>query len=363
MSRDVYLRLREQLDQYSFGYPETESGVEIKILKKLFTEEEAELFLLLNLIAETAEVISERTGRNQRELAGMLHQMAEKGLIFRLKKGDVVKYAAVPFMIGIYDFQGGNMDRELAELFEQYGEEGFDRAKAEGAVVMRPIPVHRSIDISHPVATYEDSREIVKKQELIAVMPCICRRQQKLIEKGCDKPIEVCMTFGSFGRYFIDRKEAREITVEEALEILDRSEEAGLVPQPSSSQNPVNICNCCGDCCAVLKALQKQPQPARMVSSNHFAAVDPDLCTACETCLDRCQMSAITINEDDIARVNLDRCIGCGLCVTTCPSEALRLASKPEPQRVIPPEKEGYVQREMAKKRGTSLIPFAFRGK
>jgi Pyruvate/2-oxoacid:ferredoxin oxidoreductase delta subunit len=363
MSDDVYSKLREQLDQYSIGYPETESGVEIKILKKLFTEEEAELFLLLNLIAETPEVISERAGQDQKELAGILHQMAEKGLVFRLKKGDRIKYAAVPFMIGIYDFQGGNIDRELAELFEQYCEEGFDQAKAKGAVVMRPIPVHRSIDISHTVATYEDSREIVKDKKRIAVMNCICRNQQKLIGKGCEKPIEVCMTFGPFADYFIDRKEAREITVEDAFEILERSEKAGLVPQPSSSQNPVALCNCCGDCCAMLGALNKQPQPAQMVVSNYYAVVDPDLCTACETCLERCQMSAIALNEDDIAQVNIDRCIGCGLCVDTCTGQALRLEHKPEGQRVIPPKKEGYVQKEMAKKRGASLTPFALRGK
>jgi len=363
MTTNVYVRLREQLDEYSLGYPTTESGVEFKILEKLFTEEEGEMFLQLNLRAELPEVIAQRIGREPDEVSSLLHQMAQKGLVFRLGKGDEVKYSAAPFVAGIYEFQLGTMDREFAELMEAYAEEAFHEATAEGATFMRPIPIQRAVDTARLVSTYDDSRELVKKQNLIAVADCICRVQKGLIDQACDKPLEVCFLFGSWGQYFMDRNMARQVSVEEALGILDKAEEAGLVTQPANAQKPSAICNCCGDCCAVLQALNRHPRPAEQVVSNYFAAVDPELCTACETCLDRCQMAAITINDDDVAEINLDRCIGCGLCVTTCPEEALCLELKPEDQRRMPPEKASQALIEIAKKRGKSLVPIALKTK
>ena len=348
------------MDEYSFGYPTTESGVELKILEKIFTEEEAEMFLQLNLRAEAPETVAHRIGRNPEEISSLLHKMAQKGLIFRLRKDDQIKYAAVPFMAGVYEFQLGALDRELAELMEQYGEEAFHKATAEGATFMRTIPIKRSVDVSYSVSTYDDSRELVKKQNLIAVADCICRTQQGLIDQACDKPVEVCFMFGSWAQYYIERNMARQVSVEEALEILERAEEAGLVNQPANSQNPAAMCNCCGDCCAVLRALNKYPKPAELAISNYFAVVDPELCTDCETCLERCQMAAISINDDDVAEINVDRCIGCGLCVTTCPGEALSLELKPENQLCIPPQKASQMMMEMAQKRGKSLVPLAF---
>lgn len=356
---EVYLKLREQLNQYSIGFPTTESGVEIRLLQKLFTEEEAELFLIMTMMVETPEAIAQRTGRDPGTVASMLRKMTDKGLIFRLGKGDEAKYGAVPFVLGSYEFQAKTIDKEFAELFEQYFQEAFHKGISEGGQIMRPVPVNRSVDVSYSVATYEDSREIVKSQKLIAVTDCLCRSQQKLVGKGCDKPLEVCLMFGAGAQYFLDRGTARRISVDEALKILDISEEAGLVPQPTNDQNPSAICNCCGCCCGLLRALKKHPHPARIVVSNYYAVVDPDECTGCETCLERCQMEAVSIGEDDTAVVDLNLCIGCGLCVTTCPTEAIHLELKSEDQRLVPPERARQTVMEIAKKRGTSLIPIA----
>jgi electron transport complex protein RnfB len=361
MTHDIYRKLQEQLDQYSLGFPATESGVEIKILKKLFSEDEAELFLLLSLQLETSEEIAGRLRRDPDAVSAQLDQMAEKGLIFRLRKGPVIKYGATAFVAGIFEFQLPTLDRELAELVEQYGEEAFLRSAGEGtSLFMRTVPINRSLDVSYKVAPYEDAREIIKKAKFIAVAKCICRVQQGLIERGCDKPLEVCLLFGSNGRYYLDRGMARQVTVEEALKILDQAQGAGLVTQPAAPQNPAGMCNCCGDCCAVLRALNRLPRPAENVFSNYYAVVDQDLCTGCETCLERCQMAAITVNEDEGAEINLDRCIGCGLCVTTCPGDALRLEPKKEDNRLIPPETAREQMALMAQKRGKSLIPLAF---
>jgi len=360
MAKKVYRKLQEQLDQYSVGFPATASGVEIKILEKLFTEEEAEIALHLSMALETAESVAERTKRDPKAVAALLDRMANKGLIFRWRRNEAVKYGAVPFIIGIYEHQLKSLDQELAHMVEDYQEEviGKNMKRLKPSVLLRTIPINRSVAVTHPVATYEDSREIVKKQKMIAVANCICQVQQDLIGHRCDKPREVCFSFGSAARYYIELGMGRQVTVEEALAILDRCEEAGLVSQPYNVINPGGMCNCCGDCCGVLRVIKKYPRPIEMVVSNYYAVVDADECTGCETCLDRCQMEAISIGEDDVAKVNLDRCIGCGLCVTTCPAEALRLELKPEDQRYTPPANGQELIEEMAKKRGKSLIPF-----
>ena len=356
MPSEIYYRLREKLDQYSFGYPTTQSGIELKILEKLFSEEEAEMFLSLTPQLQTPEEVAQRTGRGLDDVATLLEQMAEKGLLFRLRKENVSKYGAPAFVAGIYEFQLPRIDREFAQMVEEYGNEAFHQATAEGAsLFLRPIPINRSIDVSYPVAPYEDAREIIKNTKSIAVAKCICRVHQGLLDKGCDKPLEVCFLFGSNGQYYLDRGMARQVSVDEALKILDEAQEAGLVTQPATSQNPAGMCMCCGDCCGVLRALNQLPRPVENVFSNYFAEVDQELCTGCEICLDRCQMQAISLSEDTIEQINLDRCIGCGLCVTTCPEEAVNLQSKPEDKRFTPPASPREQWALMAERRGKTL--------
>ncbi len=354
----VYEKLREQLDQYSTGFPATKSGVEIKILKHLFSEDEALLYLDLTLMLETPDAVAERTNRDPQQVSEVLENMAQKGLIFRLRKDGNVRYGAVPFVIGSYEFQVKHMDEALAKLFEAYFQEGMLSNLSHNVSPLRTIPVNQSIDVGHKVSPYEDARQILKTKNKIALAECICRKQQEMIGKGCDKPKEVCLIFGSHAAYYVENKLARYIDQEEALTVLDRCEEAGLVNQPANMVNPGGMCNCCGDCCGVLRGLNLLSKPAEMVFNKYYAEVIDDECTGCETCLDRCQMEAITLNDDDIAVINQDRCIGCGLCVTTCPTEAIKLSVKPEDQQPIPPDGKALFNMT-AEKRGKTLIPLS----
>jgi Na+-translocating ferredoxin:NAD+ oxidoreductase RNF subunit RnfB len=354
---DVYQQLRKQLDQYSVGYPATASGVEIRILKKLFTEEEAGMYLKMTMMLESPAAAAQRIGLEPGPVAALLDQMAEKGLLFRHGSGEKAKYAASPFVVGIYEYQLPTMDREFAEMMEQYYEEAFGGSIAGAVNVLRPIPIGRSIPVQHKVAIYDESREVLKKQKRIAVANCICRVQRSLVDKNCDKPVEVCLVFGSHADYYVGKKMGRMIGVDEALAIMDRAEEAGLVSQPFNAQNPGGMCNCCGDCCGLLRSLNRMEKPALQVMSNYRAEVDEGSCSGCEVCLDRCQMAAIKMTDDGLARVNPDRCIGCGLCVTTCATEAMKLLLKPEAERTYPPESGMQHAMEMAQKRGASLTP------
>ncbi len=361
MKQDVHKRLREQLDQYSNGFPETASGVELQILKKLFTEEEAEMYLIMTMMPETAEQAAQRTGRDPEQTKVLLDQMAEKGLIFRTTmKGETV-YMVFGFTVGIYEFQLKDFDEEFARMYEEYYQEAYFENFRINPMQHVTIPVNRVVQALHPRPSYEDSREIVKAQKRIAVVDCVCRVQRGLAGGDCNKPVEVCLMFGLHANYYIQRGIGREVSPEEALDILDQCEKAGLVTQPHNSQTPGNICNCCSDCCMYLRSLKQHPRPAEVIQANYLAAIDAGVCEACETCLDRCQMDATSMNEAGFAQVEAERCIGCGLCTTTCPVEAISLQAKPEAERRTPPKTPQDLYMELSQERGTSLTPLSLK--
>jgi Fe-S-cluster-containing hydrogenase component 2 len=136
------------------------------------------------------------------------------------------------------------------------------------------------------------------------------------------------------------------------LGFLDRANEEGMVLQPENTQDPKYICCCCGCCCAVLATARKLPRPAELFEANYYARVDPERCTECRTCEDRCQMDAITYS-DGVASVDLFRCIGCGLCVSTCPEGAIRLFEKEAPR--TPPRTQMALYMQILRERYGTL--------
>ena len=211
---------------------------------------------------------------------------------------------------------------------EKLPEDSNDEQPTEISLPLRSLPVKVPINISRPVAPYEDVKELIKKQDRIALTKCFCAVQQQLLGSSCNQPLEVCMMLGFYAEYYIEQGMGRKISQEEALDVLARAEEAGLVHQIPDTQDPGAICNCCPDCCGELRVVKMLPNPAALITCSYFCRVDPDSCNGCEICLDRCSMGAISITEDQVASINLDKCIGCGLCINTCPEEALTLVVK-----------------------------------
>jgi len=328
MTAEVYTRLREFMDTLPSGYPATPTGVEIKILKKLYTPEQAELTMKLNKEPEEVSAIAARLAMEESELAQKLEEMAQKGLIFRTRRGDRVLYQAFQFVVGVYEFQLDNLDREFCELFEEYLPylgASFLPLKTRQ---LRVIPVESAIKAVPAVATYNRVRDLVREQDIIAVSQCICRKEQLILGRPCDRPQETCISFGDFAQYGIDNKTARAINTEEGLRLLDRAEEAGLVLSPTNSQEIGAICCCCPCCCPILRTAKMMPRPADFVESHYRAQIDASLCSACGQCIERCQVQAIKAG-DEASEVMEERCIGCGLCVSTCPEEAISLVPKP----------------------------------
>jgi NAD-dependent dihydropyrimidine dehydrogenase PreA subunit/DNA-binding MarR family transcriptional regulator len=327
---DIYEKVRQRLDMFPQGFPKTASGVELEILRRLFTPEEGEIMLALRPAPESASVVAKRLSRDTEEMGKQLYGMSKKGLILRTRTPDgQILYGLAPWIVGIWEWQLNNLDQELARLKERYTEEGMlpERRKTKISG-MRTIPVEKEIIGASEIEPYEKVSEILNSHTKFAVSDCICRKEQKLMGKGCDKLMEACMTFGPAADYYIENGLGREITREEARAMILKAEEQGLV-HCSSNQKGAKLfmCNCCGCCCGVLQAVNKHNIPAAMTKSNYFAKVDPETCTGCESCVDRCQVNAIQV-QDGIARIEKAKCIGCGLCVSTCPTASISLVHK-----------------------------------
>jgi electron transport complex protein RnfB len=333
---EVYEKLAEHLDRLPEGYPRTATGVEIRILRRLFTPEQAALAQLLTLDPEPPAVVAARSGLDPVDIGPKLEEMSRNGLIFRIRKRQEVLYMAAPFIIGIWEFHVNDLDLDLIKDVDQYVPHFFTQSAQLGNPQLRTIPVGRAIAAEQVIMPYEEARKIIAGQNKIIVAPCICRREHKMKGAGCDRPLEACLVFGLGARFYEENGLGRPIEQQDALAILDQAEKAGLVLQPSNTQKVSNICTCCGCCCQILINLKKLPEPANHTASNYFATIDRELCAGCGTCIDRCQMEAVEMDGES-ASVLRKRCIGCGLCVTTCPEEAIRLEEKPEAQKSTPP--------------------------
>jgi ferredoxin len=349
---NLYKKLALHLDKMPAGFPATDSGVEVTILKRLFSQDEAAIVLGLNMWPEPVPVIAQRLSMEPESLGNTLMEMSRKGLIFRSGKDDSPSYMAIQFVIGIWEFNLNRLNRDLIrdvnEYLPQYMKKSWVKYKTKQ---LRVIPVSKSVTVDLVTMPYETAEEIISKQKKIVVSDCICRKEHDMVGQTCDYPMEVCLTFGSGAYYYEGNGLGRAIDVEEALSLLEKGRQAGLVLQPGNAKDPGNICMCCGCCCQVLGNLKALEQPAKAVHSNYFGQVDADDCVGCEACMERCHMDAITM-EESVAMVNLDRCIGCGVCVPVCPSGAVALVKKQETDQYDPPANTFETYLTMAQERG-----------
>lgn len=341
---EVYRELQKHLDKQAVGFPATEAGVEIRILKELFNPEQASLALNLSYQPRSASDIYESvkdSGISLEKVEKNLNELASNGSIGELARKGIEYYYAMPLLVGILEWHGSKATPQFWADWREYFTSAYGKAYARTKVSqMRTIPVMNSIDVGHSVTNYDHVREIINHTEgPIIIGPCMCREGSKGRGESCQKTsrLETCMGFGNWARHFMKTANAREITREEALEITRQNEADGLVLQPTNYQRLDFICACCGCCCGVLKTQKSMPKPAENWAHNYYAAVDTELCTGCEACVERCQIDAVTIDEqNDVSVINLDRCIGCGNCVVTCPSEAIDLVKIEN--EIAPPE-------------------------
>ncbi|MFW9819263.1 MAG: 4Fe-4S binding protein, partial [Candidatus Thorarchaeota archaeon] len=302
---EIFRKLQIHLDQFPIGLPATPTGIEIKVLKHLFTDEEALIATKLTWEYDPLEKIYDRLDRKDisiESLATLLDIMIKKGTI-KYKKVDGKKlFANLPLVVGIFEYQVNKLTKEFFEDFDEYLISAFG-AELLGTKIsqFRTIPVDKSVTSDTVISNYNEIRQVIQNsEEPITVANCVCRQSQDLYDKQCKQTTlrETCFYFGTTGQLFLDQGWARQISRDEAFEILYQAETDGLILQSGNTEQPEFICSCCGCCCAILTKLQKLPRPSRVISANFHANINADLCADCGTCVDRCQVNAIKITDN-----------------------------------------------------------------
>jgi len=340
-SDSLYRRLQQHLDVGPVGFPASASGIEIRILKRLFTPEEAEIALELSTIPEPAATIQKRLKSrwDLADLAAKLDQMAAKGIVLSHRIDGQVCYGKLMYVIGMYERQVTTLTAEFEREHRQYVDEAFGAAMHTGKTTqMRIVPVNKQIAVERGVTTHDQIRAHVEASPgPFGVIPCICRHGTDLLGEKCRQTElrDNCLMIGPAATWAIASGTGHEVTREEFLDLLDRADKDGLVLEAENTRSPMFVCCCCGCCCGVLRSAKKLPAPANYFTSNFYATVDAEACSACGECEMRCQMEAVS-RPDGKAVVERSRCIGCALCVSTCPSGAMRL--EPNDQPKLPPD-------------------------
>jgi len=335
MTETVFTKLADALDRLPNGFPRTASGVEIKILQKIFSPEEAALACQLTGKKESLAVIAARVGLPNDETGNQLFKLVRRGMVWfgRDKEGGV-RFRLAPFVVGIYEASLELMDHELAHLVEDYfSSEGAAVIMGAQPALHRVVPAQNTVK-SEQILPYEDVRALLLAAKTYNVRACICREQQdQLGSRRCDFPKDICINISNSER----PPQPGDITQAEALALLNKSEELGLVHTVNNVIEGLGyICNCCGCCCGILRGITDWGIENSVAYSNYYAVIDPELCNDCGTCIDRCQVHAISAGNG-YSVVNKARCIGCGLCVSGCPNDVARLERKPEAEIVQPP--------------------------
>jgi Fe-S-cluster-containing hydrogenase component 2 len=345
---DVYARLAEKLDSLPNGFPSTDTGIELRILQKIYSPEEAELTLKISPMPETVEQVAQRLGTPVEEAQKTLDRMVHNGQIGSAKMKGEQKYFLLPFMVGILEEQLPHLDKEFSDMVVEYMPHLMPALGGYEPAVMRVIPTNIEVEGKHQIHPYEDLKAIIEKAKSFQLMDCMCKRVSELQGNPCKHPVEVCLGIsnseGAFDRY----KRGRIISREEALETLELSEREGLTHSTYNVENgPMFVCNCCSCCCGILIGMKRFNAPYLMASSRYVAEIDPETCVECGVCADeRCPMDAI-FHADQGLEVNPERCIGCGVCSTGCETGSITMTVRAADDHCAPPKNivDWYMQR------------------
>jgi Na+-translocating ferredoxin:NAD+ oxidoreductase subunit B len=358
---DTYKLLAAKLNRMPNGFPSTESGVELRILKKIFSPEDVGIALKLRMMPESAEEIAKRLRKPAGNVKTRLDEMVAKGQITAFKAGGVEKYILLPFVIGIYEFQVKRLDKELADLFEEYIPYLMPVLGGKKPALARIIPVHATIDPKTEILTYEDMNEMIRRSRSFAVNECICRKERALQGHPCSHTLETCMTFSREEKAFeMNPLSARIISRDEALRILDAVEKEGLVHATYNVREDfMFVCNCCSCCCGLLRGLNEFQAPYVIAHSNFIAGIDASNCASCGLCAtERCPTKAINL-INGVYTVSNERCIGCGACATSCPTGSIKLLRRSKSEQLIPSKDIMNWSLERMSNRGGPLTRFA----
>ncbi len=347
MASQVYRDMLDVMIKRGGSYAGMDIPEFYALVQELFTPEEAQLNNALPRNPVTAAEIAKEKGRGEAEVTALLEGMANKGLCVAFRSEGKTYYQAAPFMPGIFEFQfmGGratDRDKKIAGLLHAY-KTAYNAVKGEQRIsfpMTRVISVDRKIFVKNAVHTYDQVATYIHKYDPVCVGTCFCRHEAKL--RGEDlhgMPVETCMWFGERAEFAAERLGGRKVSKVEAMKILDKAEEAGLVHMSRNTTEEIDfLCNCDRWHCGVIQLVLKQPKPGLVFNSGFQPKFDPERCTSCEICVDRCPSGALKMGDKNVPVVDLDRCFGCATCAAGCEQEAIVMEPKPgftEPPKTL----------------------------
>ena len=358
---DPYEKLRRKLNLFMLRVPKTKTFH--KMLELLYTPEEAELLSVFGMpyidgMRIARYIKKSKTDKTEEEIKEIFENLVKKGLLFKyIDKKERPVYSLAPYIPGIFEFYfmskaepPGKM-KEVAHVLEDYffttfapetfnsSQYPFFRVLPAQKAVEKVIELGEEVPTEFQVLPFEIVSQYISSASRIAVGICPCRDHAELIDgkARCDKPRDVCMVFERIADYWVEKGIARYVDQEEAMQVLQKAEDAGLVHSTTNNQLfgpevPGMICNCCSCCCFIIQGLRKVNRPRGIAMSNFDPIIDRDLCKVCKQCIDICPMGAIFHHpphkddlSDNFVYVTIDKCIGCGVCASNCPHNAITL--------------------------------------
>ncbi|MFZ0451235.1 MAG: 4Fe-4S binding protein [Desulfatiglandaceae bacterium] len=365
---DIYRSLAKHLESLIMGYPFHDALIDL--LKEMFSPAEAQVALAIPAELKPLEVVPastivSRTSLPESAVMKALSSLSERNMIYSAMTEDgSIGYAHLQVGYGMPQtfFWGGKQDeraKKMAKLVLKYFTVPTTR-EVYGGVPTKSFkysPADLTVDIPmQGVLPHEQIGPIVDASTKIAVAHCPCRISARVLGRtDCQHSLEVCIKYDELAEFVITKGLAREISKDEALQILKNAEKEGLVHMVDNARGEIkHTCNCCGHYCWNVGIIRRRKIPRDVLMAVYFTReTETEECIGCGNCADICPVNAVEI-VDDKARVDQDWCIGCGVCAVNCPSEAISITRRLTDE---PPLNFSHLHEQIREERAAGKAP------
>jgi len=302
-------------------------------LNLIFDTTEVQVLLEITDSMKTIREISEAIDFKANKIKKILNSLFFHGYVDREKRKNTFHYKTGDFKTILYQFIPEKFDKLTPKQRKPFQEEFMDRYlklfEASLHPVFKVVPAEEVLEkfFPHMIIPYTKASEILTQAKKIVVIDCICRKTMCRF----DKPLNVCLVLGDSTEFYRKRNLGRELTQEEAQEILKRASENGLVHtiDNPAMRHPTHVmCNCDDKACAYIRGLKEFGNKKALTHSGYVSVTNFDLCEHCGNCIDVCIFDARKFENQRLKFIE-DKCFGCGLCVLVCPEKAVEIIPRP----------------------------------